>query len=552
MKKRLIFGLLFILVLSFVLGGCNSNKSGGEKNGNAGNTGNSGNEGKAGNEGKEEKAGGGILIYGRGGDSVKLDPASVTDGESLIVSEQIIETLVEYEKENTEIIPHLAKKWDITNDGLTYTLELEEGIKFHDGTDFNAEAVVKNFERWMEGPEENFPYFKSQFGGYKGEESAVIKEVKALEDYKVEFTLFRPQAPFLKNIAMSPFGISSPAAFEKDGDKYYQHPVGTGPFKFDNWKPTDAITVVKNEDYWKEGLPKVDKVIFKVIEDNSARLNALIKGEIDLMDGLNPSDVERVKSEGKLQIFERPSMNVGYLGFNVEKEPFNNQKVRQALSHAINKQAIIDNFYEGTAQPAKNPIPPSISGYNEEITDYEYDLDKAKQLLEEAGFGAGFKMDLWAMPVPRPYMPNGKKVAEAIQADFAKLGIEAQIVSMEWGTYLEKVRVGEAPMFMLGWTGDNGDADNFLYALLDKDSIGSNNYSRYANEEVHDLLIKAQTETDESKRNEYYKQVQVLIHEDAPWIPLVHSVPQLAGKSTIKGFIPHPTGSQSFAETTVE
>ncbi|HEY4553724.1 MAG TPA: ABC transporter substrate-binding protein, partial [Bacillaceae bacterium] len=263
-------------------------------------------------------------------------------------------------------------------------------------------------------------------------------------------------------------------------------------------------------------------------------------------------DVGRVKSESKLQIFERPSMNVGYLGFNVEKEPFNNKKVRQALSHAINKQAIIDNFYEGTAQAAKNPIPPSINGYNDDIQDYEYDLDKAKALLEEAGYGDGFKMDLWAMPVPRPYMPNGRKVAEAIQADFEKLGIEAEIVSMEWGPYLEKVRDGEAPMFMLGWTGDNGDADNFLYALLDKDSIGSNNYSRYASEEVHDLLIKAQTETDESKRNEFYKEAQELIHEDAPWVPLAHSVPQLAGKNTIKGFVPHPTGSQSFAEVTVE
>ncbi|MBS4177017.1 ABC transporter substrate-binding protein [Lederbergia citrea] len=526
MTKRMIYAFAIMLVLSIVMVGCNSNKTGG--------------------------SGGGILVYGRGGDSVKLDPASITDGESLIVTEQITETLVEYEKDSTVVIPHLAKKWEISDDGLTYTFELEEGIKFHDGTDFNAEAVVKNFERWMVGPEESFPYFKSQFGGYKGEESAVIKEVKALDDNKVEFTLFRPQAPFLKNLAMSPFAISSPTAFEKAGDKYYKHPVGTGPFKFDSWKQKDAITVVKNEKYWKKGLPKVDKVIFKVIEDNSARLNALIKGEIDLMDGLNPSDVERVKSEGKLQIFERPSMNVGYLGFNVEKEPFNNKKVRQALSHAINKQAIIDNFYEGTAQPAKNPIPPTINGYNDDVQDYEYDLDKAKQLLEEAGFGDGFKMDLWAMPVPRPYMPNGKKVAEAIQADFEKLGIEAKIVSVEWGPYLEKVRDGEAPMFMLGWTGDNGDADNFLYALLDKDSIGSNNYSRYASEEVHDLLIKAQTETDEDKRNEYYKTVQELIHEDAPWVPLAHSVPQLAGKSTIKGFVPHPTGSQSFADVTVE
>ncbi len=363
--------------------------------------------------------------------------------------------------------------------------------------------------------------------------------------------MFRPQAPFLKNLAMTAFSISSPAAIEKFGAKYIENPVGTGPFKFESWKRNDTITVVKNEEYWKDGLPKLDKIIFKVITDNSARLNALVKGEVDLMDGLNPSDVAKVEADSNLQIFERPSMNIGYLGFNVEKEPFDNKKVRQAINHAINKQAILDNFYEGTAEPAKNPIPPSVNGYNDDIEDYEFDLDKAQKLLEEAGLKDGFKMDLWAMPVPRPYMPNGQKVAEAIQADLEKIGIEVNIVSMEWATYLEKTRDGEAPMFMLGWTGDNGDADNFLYALLDKDSIGSNNYSRYANEDVHKLLIEAQTETDEDKRNELYKEALEIIHDDAPWVPIAHSVPQLAGKSTIEGFFPHPTGVQVFDDVSM-
>ncbi|RWR05037.1 ABC transporter substrate-binding protein [Siminovitchia fortis] len=539
MKKGLSIVFSLLLVLSLALMGCSGSKETGKEKG---------------GEKKEKTAeSGGTMIYARGGDAVKLDPITVTDGESLIVTHQILETLVKYEKETADIVPGLAKDWEVSDDGTTYTFELEEGVKFHDGTDFNADAVVKNFERWMNGKDEaEFPYFVSQFGGFKGEEAAVIKEVKAVDENKVEFTLFRPQAPFLKNLAMTPFGISSPAAIEKFGDKYIENPVGTGPFKFESWKRNDTITVVKNEDYWKEGLPKLDKVIFKVITDNSARLNALIKGEVDLIDGLNPSDVEKVKADSNLQIFERPSMNIGYLGFNVEKEPFDNKKVRQAISHAINKQAIIDNFYEGTAEPAKNPIPPSINGYNDEIEDYEFDLDKAKKLLEEAGFKDGFKMDLWAMPVPRPYMPNGQKVAEAIQADLEKLNIEVNIVSMEWGTYLEKVRDGEAPMFMLGWTGDNGDADNFLYALLDKDSIGSNNYSRYASEDVHKLLIEAQTETDEDKRSELYKEALEIIHDDAPWVPLAHSVPQLAGKSTIDGFFPHPTGSQAFDDVSME
>lgn len=535
MKKKLTGLLIFVLVLSLALMGCSSSKSNGEK-------------GK--DDGKEKS--GGVLVYARGGDAVKLDPATVTDGESLIVAEQIFDTLVNYKKETTEIEPGLAKSWNVSDDGLTYTFNLEEGVKFHDGTDFNAEAVVKNFDRWANGNVEKFPYYQSQFGGYKGEKAAVIKEVKAIDPKTVEFTLFRPQAPFLKNLAMTPFGISSPAAIEKYGDKYIENPVGTGPFKFKEWKRNDTITVVKNENYWKKGLPKLDTVILKVIKDNSARLNALIKGDVDLIDGMNPSDIEKVKSDKNLQIFERPSMNLGYLGFNVTKKPFDNVKVRQALSHAVNKEALIKNFYEGTAEPAKNPMPPSVSGYNDDIVDYDYDLDKAKKLLEEAGYKDGFSVDFWTMPVVRPYMPNGQKVAEAIQADFAKIGVKTKIVTMEWGTYLEKLAKGEAPMYIVGWTGDNGDADNFLYALLDKDAIGSNNNSQYANDEVHDLLIKAQTETDEAKRNDYYKKAQEIIHNDAPWVPLAHSVPQLAGKSTIEGFFPHPTGSQSFVDTSVK
>ncbi|PLT35833.1 ABC transporter substrate-binding protein [Bacillus sp. V5-8f] len=531
MKKSLWLLLSSVLVLSLFLAGCSGSSE----------------KGSSGNGGKD---GGGVLIYGKGGDAVSLDPAIVTDGESFIVTEQIFETLVDFEKDSTEIVPALAEKWDISPDGLKYTFHLREGVKFHDGEDFNADAVVKNFQRWARSKDEaKFAYYASMFGGFEGDEGHIIKEVKAVDAKTVEFTLARPQAPFLKNLAMSPFAIASPSKF--DSKDFGKNPVGTGPFKFKSWKAGDTIEVVKNEDYWNKELPKLDGVTFKVIKDNSARLNAVIKGEIDLMDGLNPSDMGKVKENGDLQLFERPSMNVGYVGFNVEKAPFDKKEVRQAINHLVNKEEIISNFYEGTAEPAKNPMPPSIGGYDDSTPEYEYNVEKAKELLKKAGYENGFEMELWAMPVPRPYMPNGQKVAEALQASFKEVGIEAKIVTHEWGPYLEKVQAGEAPMYMLGWTGDNGDADNFLYTLLDKDSIGSNNYSRYNNEEVHTLLIEAQTTSDEAKRNELYKKAQQIIHEDAPWVPLVHSKPQLAGSSKIKGFVPHPKGTQSFAETTL-
>lgn len=484
-----------------------------------------------------------VLIFGRGGDSVSLDPIAVTDGESFKVTQNVFETLLNFGEEDTTINEGLATKWEPSEDGLTYTFTLREGVKFHDGTDFNAEAVVKNFERWANGSEDKFPYYASMFGGFAGEEGHVIESVTADGDYTVVFKLKRAQAPFLKNIAMSPFGIASPTAFEASGEKFGDNPVGTGPFKFVEWKRNDSVTVEKFEDYWNAGYPKLDKIVFKAIPDNSARLNALLANEIDLADGINPSDGATVEGDSNLQLFERPSMNVGYLGLTTTRPPFDNVKVRQAINYAIDKEAIVEAFFEGRAEIAKNPMPPSISGYNEDIPGYEYDPEKAKQLLAEAGLADGFEMELWAMPVPRPYMPDGTKVAEAIQKNLEDIGVKATIVSFEWATYLEKARNGEADAFMLGWTGDNGDADNFIYVLLDGDNIGSNNYTYYDNQDLHKILIEAQTEVDEDKRNELYKQAQEIIFEDAPWVPLAHSTPLLAGTANITDFKPHPTGS---------
>ncbi|CRK81781.1 ABC transporter substrate-binding protein [Neobacillus massiliamazoniensis] len=528
MKKRMKLLVISILAISMFLVGCNSQTSKNVSNDNS-------------NGSKTTKKD--TLVYGRGGDSTSLDPITTTEGEAFKVTQNIFETLVNYGVQDTTLHPGLAEKWDVSPDGLTYTFHLQKGVKFQDGTPFNADAVVFNFDRWMNGDEKQFPYY-TMFGGFKKDDGHVIKEVKAVDENTVQFVLKRPQAPFLKNLAMSPFGISSPAAVKKWGDKYREHPVGTGPFKFVDWKQNDRITVEKNPDYWQKGLPKLNKVIFRVIPENTARLNALANGEIDVMDGLNNSDEATVKANDKLQIIKRPSMNIGYIGLTVTRKPFDNKLVRQAMNYAIDKKSIINSFYGGQAVMAKNPMPPSIEGYNDAVQDYPFDLEKAKQLLAQAGYPNGFTMDLWAMPVARPYMPEAQKVAEVIQENLRKIGVTAKIQSVDWATYLDKAKKGEFDAFMLGWTGDNGDADNFLYALLDKDSIGSNNNSYYSNDQVHDLLIKAQQEPDQSKRNDLYKQAQVIIHDDAPWVPLVHSTPLLAASKDVLNYIPHPTGSE--------
>jgi len=538
-KKKLgLLVLMLLLVLSTALAACGSDAAD-EKKEDGKKEGTKTEDGKA----EDSKNVQDTLVFGRGGDSTSLDPSRVTEGESFKVTVNLYETLLNFGENDTTINAGLATEWEPSEDGLTYAFKLREGVKFHDGTDFNAEAVVKNFERWANGDAETFPYYNSMFGGFKGDAGHVIESVTADGENTVLIKLTRPQAPFLKNIAMSMFAIASPTAFELGDDQFERNPVGTGPFKFVEWKPNETITIEKFDDYWDSELPKLKKIIFQSFPDNSARLNALMTGNIDLADGINPSDGKSIEDNEELQLFERPSMNVGYLGLTVTRPPFDKKEVRQAINYAIDKQAIVDSFFEGRADVAKNPMPPSISGYNDDVEGYEYNPEKAKELLKSVGLEDGFEMELWAMPVPRPYMPDGKKVAEVIQKNLADIGITAKIVSHEWATYLDLASKGDADAFMLGWTGDNGDADNFLYVLLDEDNIGSNNYTYYKNDELHDIFIAAQTEVDEDKRNELYKQAQVIINEDAPWVPLAHSTPLLGGAKNLTGFLPHPTGS---------
>ncbi|WP_079710669.1 ABC transporter substrate-binding protein [Paraliobacillus ryukyuensis] len=531
MKKQFIrFGLLLVFMLLIV--GCSEDSS-------------TEGEGETQDPGETEKATElqDTLVFGRGADSTSLDPATETDGETFYVTQQIYDTLIDYEDGTTKLQPALATEWEASEDGKTFVLTLRDGVTFQDGTPFNAEAVVANFERWMSA--EDFIYYGSMFGGYGEDEANIIERVEATSDLEVTFQLKRPSAPFLKNLAMSPFAIASPEAF----DSLAENPVGTGPFKLDDWARNETITLVKNEDYWEDGKPYLNRVIFQVIPDNSARLTALQNGEIDLMDGVNPSDQTIIESDKNLKVFSRAPLNVAYMPMNNETAPFDDPLVRQAVNHAIDKEALIEGFFEGNAEPAKNMLPPTIDGYNDEIEPYAYDVEKAKELLAEAGYEAGeLEVDLWTMDNPRPYMPAPAKIAESIQKNLADVGIIANIQTLDWSTYLEKAKNGEMPTFLIGWIGDNGDADNFLYTLLGTGS--GNNYSFYSNEAVDKILLEAQAATDDAARADLYKQAQVLIHKDAPVVPLVHYESLMAGSSTLENYTPAPTGSEDFTDVT--
>ncbi|WP_070105459.1 ABC transporter substrate-binding protein [Symbiobacterium thermophilum] len=499
-----------------------------------------------------------VLVWGRGGDSVSLDPIQVTDGESLKVTHQIYEGLLDYAPGSTEVVPVLATEWEASPDGLEWTFKLRQGVKFHDGTDFNAEAVKINFDRWRNTSDPlhvggEFPYYSYMFGGF--DEASNIQDVIVVDDYTVKFVLKNIQASFLQDIAMVPFAIASPKALQENPERLNDHPVGTGPFRFVSWTKGDRIVLEANPDYWG-GKPAIDRLIYRSIPDNNARLVALQAGELDVMDGVEPAFLPTIQATGQFDIIERPPMNIGYLAFNTQKPPFDNVLIRRAINHAINKEELNTAFYGGMGIPAVSPLPPSVWGHNPNVPKYEYDPEKAKELLAQAGYGPDnpLKTELWAMPVPRPYMPQPERIGVAIQNYLREVGIEAEIVTYEWGTYLEKTGMGEHTMALLGWTGDNGDPDNFLYVLLDKDNAvtpDAGNIAFYVNDEVHDLLIRARQTTDQAERTRLYEEAQVKIMEDAPWVPLMHTRVPIAVRKGITGYVPNPTGSESLAKVSL-
>ncbi|RYG73737.1 ABC transporter substrate-binding protein [Lentibacillus lipolyticus] len=553
MKWKYSFLVTLMLAFLFMIAACSGD--GGADT--ASTDGESEEENTEGDSGSDEEQ---VLVYARGGDSTSLDFASVSDGESSRVTKNIYDSLLDYERDSFDVVPGLAHDWEVSDDGLKYTFHLEEGVTFHDGTDFNAEAVKINFERWADPEHEYafkdegyaYPLYGTMFGGYKGDEDHIIKEINVVNDYEIEFVLKEPQGSFLQNMAMHYFAITSPAALEKYGPDIGENPVGTGPFQFVSWTKDDQIVLEKFEDYRKDGLPKLDKLIYEVIPENSARLIALRSGDVDIIDGVNPDDASGIKSEDGLKLYVRGENNVGYLGMNVEKEPLDDKLVRQAINHAVDNESIVEALYAGYATPAVNLIPPNYMGYNDEIEGYEYDPERAKELLAEAGKDDGLELDLWVMPVSRPYMPDPETVAEIVQNNLKEVGIKTNIVREEWAPYLEKTSQGEQELFLLGWSGSNGDPDYFFGSLLHGDNIGGENRSFYQNEKVDELIDQAATEIDQDKRAELYKEIQTLLHEDAPGVNLVHSTPLAAAKSAVKGFIPHPSTNDPMEEVYME
>lgn len=482
---------------------------------------------------------GGTLIVGRGGDSVGLDSGTQTDGESARVINTVVDGLVALEGTSTKPIPWLAESWE-TADSQTWTFKLRQGVKFHDGTPFNAEAVKWNMDRWRDPNNEwrfgrTFEYYDIEFGT-----DLAIEEVNVVDEYTVELKLSAPSGVLLAKLAEHfVFGMNSPTAVQEQGDKYGTPAgtvVGTGRFKFVEWVPDDHITVERNDEWWG-GAPKLERIIFRSIPDNSARFAELQAGTIHQAD-LAQTDLPAAAEDSNIVIYEKPALSTGYIAFQQCTEPFDKLEVRQAIAHAVNWAALIPAFYGDYGQLAGSFQPPAILGHNPDIQPFEYNPDKAKELLAAAGLPDGFETDFWYIPVIRGYFPDSKAIGEAIAADLAKVGIKVNLQTEDWGAYLEDRNQGKFPMWMLGWGSDNGDPDNYIGYHFAHPIGEPKPEDCYGNDELAQLLIDGRTEADPAKREAIYMQAEEIVHADVPRIPVVWTTSTTVFRKEVQGYEP--------------
>ena len=478
-----------------------------------------------------------------------FNPQLATDGPSFNASAYpIYNRLVEFERGGTKIVPGLAEKWDISKDGKTFTFNLRKNVQFHTTASFkptrpfNADDVLFSFNRMMK---KDHPFHKVSGGTYEYFESMdmakLIKSIDKVDDSTVRFTLNEPNAPFLANMAMAFASILSAEYGDqmmkaKTPEKMDIDPVGTGPFLFKSYRKDSEIRFEANPNYF-EGKSNLDRLVFAITKDPTVRIQKLKRGECNFVAEPPPADLKALKSDAKISVVEQDGLNVGYMAFNVEKAPFDKVDVRRAVNHALNRSAYLDAIYLGNASIAKNAIPPSMWSYNEKVEDYKYDPAKAKELLAKAGFPNGFEANLYFIPVSRPYNPNGKKMAEMMQADLAKVGIKVNLTTYEWATYLQKARAGEHQMILVGWTGDNGDPDNFLNILLSCDAAkNGSNYARWCDKNYEKIIDQAKTITDQKKRTALYQEAQKVFKAEAPWVTLAHAKVFRAMDKKVEGF----------------
>ena len=513
------------------------------------------------------------LVFCSEGSPAGFDPGQYTTGTDFdAAAETVFNRLSQFERGGTAVVPGLATSWDVTPDGLTYTFHLRDGVKFHTTPyfkptrNFNADDVLFTFNRMINKDDPfrkayptEFPYFTDMAMDTN------ITKIDKVDDHTVKFTLATVDAAFIQNLAMSFASIQSAeyaAQLLKQGkpEDINQKPIGTGPFVFKSYQKDSNIRYTGNKDYWKPEDVKIDNLIFAITTDASVRAQKLKKDECQITAYPRPADLAPLKADTKLKMPDQAGFNLGYIAYNVmpkikgddKPNPLAELKVRQALDMAVDKKAIIDAVYQGAGQLAVNAMPPTQWSYDTTIKDAPYDVAKAKELLKEAGVKEGTEITLWAMPVQRPYNPNAKLMAEMLQNDWKKIGINAKIVSYEWGEYIKRAKAGENGAMLIGWSGDNGDPDNWLGTLFGCDAVNGNNFAKWCDKPFDKLIHEAKETTDQAKRTELYKQAQHLLKDAVPMTPIAHSTVYQPMSVKVQDFKISPFGLNSFYGVSVK
>lgn len=475
------------------------------------------------------------LIIARVSDSVSMDPQGSNDMPSAVVSHLIYETLVQFD-EDSVLQPLLATEWEMVDD-VTWEFKLREGVKFTDGTDFKADSVKATFERILD-PDIASPRLFLY---------SMIEEIIIVDDYTVQFVLDEPFAPFPAHLSHGGGSIVSKAAIEKDYEEMAagnepstflgENAAGTGYFKLEEWVPGDYVKLVRNDDYWGEKA-LLDSVTYKVVPEPLTRISELETGFSHVSDPILPSDMPRVEGMDGAGVYRRNYTTLFYLGFNCQKAPFDDVRVRQALAMTLDKDVIAENIFDGTAVPAHGPIAPGVFGYDPTATSPAVDMEKAKELLADAGYADGFASTIWTND-----NPIRVQIAEYAQSTWRELGIDIEIEVVEWGAYLENTAAGLHDMFLLGWVTVTLDADYGTYSLFHSDEHGdAGNRSFYSNPRVDELLEKGRTEPDPDARIAVYSELTEILLEEAPMNFIAFTELILGVSDNVQGFHATATG----------
>ncbi|MBA6231571.1 ABC transporter substrate-binding protein [Colwellia sp. MB02u-14] len=500
------------------------------------------------------------IVYCSEGSPESFNPQTVTSGTTVdATSNQLYNRLISFRGEDNTIAPSLAKSWHVTRDGKMITFYLRKDVAFHQ-TDyftptrfFNADDVLFSFNRILLP---KHPFHQVSGGKYPFFQSVsfstVVESIEKINDYTIRFKFKYADSSILANIA-SDFAIILSKEYadtlvlkniKRDIDTL---PIGTGPFKLKEYRPGAYIRFATHKKYW-DTPSTLEQLVFDITPSNTSRLTKLLAGECDVI--AFPIAHKKIKSKPQLQLEAVTSFNVGYLGFNTLKPPFNDVKVRQAVALAVNKQAIIDTVYRSKADIANSLLPKTSWAYDKNTRPQTYDLSQAKKLIIEAGFPDGFTMNLWALPVQRAYNPDAVTMAKLIQADLKKIGIKVLIEnSLDMGSFLEQLSKGEHQSVLLGWSADHPDPDNFFTPLLSCSSAKSgNNRTFWCNEDFDNLIQQALETTNVVQRKQLYSQALAIISTEVPLIPIAHSKRFQARKNIVKGQLLSPFGGIDFSK----